>query len=76
MLQWEGVAGTKARWHRRWLHVWRGRVYLSRHRDDGEALLVKWVGGLEGVCSDGTCAVAVKLPTVYAYCPTAALASP
>jgi len=47
LLTWEGLTGSVAKWQsHRWVHVWRGRLYLAAHRDDAEALLSKayWMG--------------------------------
>lgn len=47
LLTWEGLTGSVAKWQsHRWVHVWRGRLYLAAHRDDAETLLSKtyWMG--------------------------------
>lgn len=41
LLTWEGLRGS-AKWQtHRYVHVWRGRLYLTAQRDDSEALLSK-----------------------------------
>jgi hypothetical protein len=41
VLSWEGLGGTVATWRPRWVHVWRGRVYLTAERDDVEPLATR-----------------------------------
>lgn len=42
MLTWEGLTGSVAKWQsHRWAHVWRGRLYLTAHKDDAETVLTK-----------------------------------
>lgn len=40
--RWEGLTGQVARWKPRWATVWRGRLYLSRQKDDGIAIDYRW----------------------------------
>lgn len=47
MLTWEGLTSSVAKWQsHRWVHVWRGRVYVTARKDDSELLLSKtyWMG--------------------------------
>lgn len=40
VLAWEGMGGRAAKWQsHRWLHVWRGRLYLTPHKEDPEICL-------------------------------------
>jgi hypothetical protein len=42
VLTWEGLTGSVAKWQsHRYAHVWRGRLYLTAHKDDAESLLTK-----------------------------------
>jgi hypothetical protein len=37
VLTWEGMTSSVAKWQaHRWVHVWRGRLYLTPGRDDQE----------------------------------------
>lgn len=42
VLSLEGLTGSVAKWQsHRYAHVWRGRLYLTAHKDDSETLLTK-----------------------------------
>lgn len=53
VLSWEGIGSTVATWHPRWLYVWRGRLYVTRERDDSDYVtkLAYWRGFKVGACT-------------------------
>lgn len=42
ILTWEGLTNSVAKWQsHRWVYVWRGRLYITAHKEDTETLLTK-----------------------------------
>jgi hypothetical protein len=42
VLTWEGLTSTVAKWQsHRYAYVWRGRLYLTAHKEDTDAVLTK-----------------------------------
>jgi hypothetical protein len=47
VLAWEGMTSSVAKWQaHRWVHVWRGRLYITPGRDDQElcSSTAYWMG--------------------------------
>jgi hypothetical protein len=47
VLTWEGLTSSVAKWQpHRHVYVWRGRLYITAHKDDSEPVLSKtyWMG--------------------------------
>jgi hypothetical protein len=42
VLTWEGLTSSVAKWQsHRYAHVWRGRLYITAHKEDTETVLTK-----------------------------------
>lgn len=42
VLTWEGLTSSVAKWQsHRYVHVWRGRLYITAHKEDTETVLTK-----------------------------------
>jgi hypothetical protein len=42
VLTWEGLTSSVAKWQsHRYAHVWRGRLYITAHKEDAETVLTK-----------------------------------